>query len=98
MVKLLMTLLSSSIKLTSLHVDMFLSKSDAIPSMLGFRNKSCTCNWIPNVSFISPITLAANNECLKIWINIIKNKKVIYYLLNKENHNNKWYIINKLVY
>lgn len=63
-------LLSSSIKFTSLDVDMFWSNRDPIALTLGFRNKSCTCNWLPNVSFNSPITLAANNECLKLKITL----------------------------
>lgn len=65
MVKSSTTLSSSSIKFTSFDEDIFLSKSDAIAPTLGFRNKSCTRNRTPKMSFISPITLAANNECLK---------------------------------
>lgn len=61
-------LFNSSIKLISFDADMFWSNSDAIALTLGFRNKSWTRNWVPNVLFNSPITLAANNECLKLKI------------------------------
>lgn len=65
MVELLMSLFNSSSRFTSFDEEIFWFKSEAIASTLGFKNKSCTRNWTPYVSFISPITLAANNECLK---------------------------------
>lgn len=65
MVQLSMIVFSSSIKFTSFKVDiMFWSKSVDIFLTLGLRNKSYTRKLTPNVSLISPITLAANNECL----------------------------------